>query len=202
MDNSPNVRPRVGRVPSGNLPRNLLHISDISDVANREAVIRGILKVAETADLDPEKRLCHVCRRDLRRHAPKVSIPVDGDPDRSEKAVCLPCNHVFDKTCAIEWLVRYGSCPQPWCNSTFVISQHFAASQAAKSLREGSTPYQGITKGAYFPCYVLDLTDCFSIFIVLSSLSAFSLDGHLCGQDVFGVSVPHLERTDANVSVL
>ena len=52
----------------------------------------------DITELDPEDRNCAICQEPM------------GEP--SERAIRLPCSHIFGKRCITQWLLEQDSCPQ------------------------------------------------------------------------------------------
>ena len=119
-------------------------VRDIEPITVRELVFRFNLiptsKARSLLNLEPDQRACQVCLEDFkpedRGAAPsqdRLTLqskeclgqikPLDGQP---EIAMMLPCSHVFCERCCVEWFMRHGGCPHPWCNSKFMIETGIA----------------------------------------------------------------------------
>lgn len=112
------------RVPASHRPNSpdFIEIAAIPIHAHRKLAVRALLTPLKASILDDDKRTCQVCRDDYRADNPQEQLN-----DR-EVPVSLHCGHDFGELCAIEWLSRHGTCPHPWCDSTYFLSNRFIAS--------------------------------------------------------------------------
>ena len=98
--NGERVRPRVFPVILGT-STNLVNVNEISD-NDRRATDKEILnnlpetQIEDVSKLDSEKKNCVICLEDFKN---------------KDKAIILPCIHLFHKNCINNWLKAKNKCP-------------------------------------------------------------------------------------------